>query len=289
MEIKFLETYLAVVDAGSIAAAARILDVAPTTIAQQIKALEKEVGCPLLGRAGHTAKPTEAGYRILDRARLVVREAKDMCTVAASDALPAGPLRLGATYSALMGLLPPALRRWNQRYADIEIFIQPGDSVPLVQRVAEGDVDAAVIGDPLFPFPKSCDWALLREEPLVLVTPASMRVDDPLEVIAREPFIRFDRSFMVGKLVDIFLQQHGINPKAQFELDGTEVIAKFVAEGLGVSILPKCPQVVTQDAGTRHWPLPEPCPTRNVGLLWLRSSVRAPLSVALRDILLESP
>lgn len=276
---------MAVVDAGSIAAAARALDVAPTTIAQQIRALEKVVGCSLLVRSGHTVKATSAGHRILGRARHVVREVHDMCVVATTHDLPPGPLRLGATHSALMGLLPLALKIWNNSYPEIGVFIRPGDSVPLLNQVAEGEIDAAIIGDPLFQIPKSCGWDLLSDEDLVLVTPIAMSIADPLGAIIKGPFIRFDRSYTVGRLVDNFLRQHKIEPNSNLELDGIEVIANFVGEGLGISVLPKCPYVLRRDSGVKWWPLPKPFPSRRVGFAWSRSSVRFPLAIAMKNIL----
>lgn len=285
METKFLETFLTVVKTGSIAAASRVLDLAPTTITQQIKALEKNMDCKLLVRTGHTVKATSAGYRILDRANRIVRESQDLRTLAKTDHLPPGPLLLGASHSALMRLLPAALKVWNNLYPKVGIFIHPGDSVPLFHQAINGEIDAALIGDPLFKIPKNCDWQTLRTEELVLITPYDMVVVDPLETLKNNPFIRFDRSYMVGKLVDRFLQHHNLLPHAQFELDGIEVITRFVREGLGVSILPKDPSAFNQDSKVKYWPLPEPTLSRAIGFIWSRPSVRAPLASALLNIL----
>lgn len=284
METRFLETFLTVVKAGSIAAAARVRGVAPTTIAQQIKALEKDMGCTLLLRAGHTVKPSPAGYRVLERAQHLVRDARDLGAIARTDHLPPGPLLLGVAHFALMRLLPEALKTWNNLYPGIGVFIQPGDSVPLFHQVTAGDIDAAIIGDPLFKTPKTCGWHVLRDEELVLVTPKDMNVLDTLAVLRTSPFIRFDRSYMVGKLVDGFLRTHNIMPESQFELDGVEVITRFIGEGLGVSILPK-PRASHQDGKVRYWPLPPPVPRRKIGFIWALSSVRAPLAAALLEIL----
>lgn len=285
METKFLETFLAVVKAGSIAGAARVLNVAPTTISQQIKALEKTVGCALLARTGHTVKATSAGHRILERARHIVRDTQDLCTIARTDHLPSGPLLLGAAHSALMRLVPAALKSWNNLYPDIGIFIHPGDSVPLFHQVVDGEIDAAIIGDPVFKIPKTCDWHVLREEELVLITPSDMVVSNPLETLKNSPFIRFDRSYAVGRLVEHFLQHHGISPHAQFELDGIEVITRFVREGLGVAILPRDPLALNLDSRIKYWPLPAPALSRRVGFMLARSSVRAPLAKALLALL----
>ena len=111
MDTSFLETFVAVAEAGSLAEAARRLDLAPTTVAQQIRALETDIGSQLLRRAGRTVQPTVAGNRILARARTLLREVRDLRSEASEHALPAGPLHLGATPTALMGMLTPALLR----------------------------------------------------------------------------------------------------------------------------------------------------------------------------------
>src|SRR5450830_173833 len=287
MDTLFLETFLAVIDCGSIAAAARQLDLAPTTVAQQIKALEKQLDNALLRRSGHTVKPTAAAHRIIERARLIVREARDLRASASSGVLPVGPLRLGATQYALMQLLPPALHEWRRRYPEIEIYIEPGNSQELMEQVVSGDLDAALIVHPLFALPKSCEWVALVEEPLVLITPTAMQVEDVLATIVEEPFIRFSRKVVGGKLVEAYLQGHGLKPKSQFELDGIDIIVKFVAEGLGVALVPDRPEANHEAQGVRRWEVPGPRLFRTLGIVWQRASVRAPLVVALNELMAE--
>lgn len=288
MDTGFLETFVAVAEAGSLAEAARRLDLAPTTVAQQIRALEVDIGSQLLRRAGRTVQPTVAGSRILVRARTLLREVRDLRSEASDNALPAGPLHLGATPTALMGMLPPALRRWRQAHETIEIRIEPGTSTALLAKVLAGELDAALLVHPAFALPKTCHWVPLRREPLILLAPAQLRVRDPLATAAREPFIRYDRSVVAGKLADEYLRQHGVRPRAQFELDGIEYIAKLVAEGLGVSVLPDWATVGVPHPGLKRWPLPSPCPARTVGLVWLRGSARAPLADALVPLVREA-
>jgi DNA-binding transcriptional LysR family regulator len=287
MDARVLETYVTVVEAGSMAEAARRLDLAPTTVAQQIRTLEADLGIRLLTRSGRTVRPTISGLRIITRSRDIIRAVRDLRSEASDTAMPAGPLRLGAIPTALMGLLPPALREWNRKYKGIEIYIEPGTTMALIAKVTSGELDAALVVHPPFALAKTCEWLALRKEQLILLTPARMKVKDPLATIAQEPFIRYDRGVVAGKLADTYLRRHNIRPHVQFELDGIEHIAKFVAEGLGVSILPDWPTIGAHDGRLRRWKLPAPCPSRSVGLLWVRSSVRSQLSAALASLLKE--
>ncbi|AOB26945.1 MULTISPECIES: LysR family transcriptional regulator [Bordetella] len=280
MDMRFLQSFVTVVESGSIADAARRLGLAPTTVAQQIRALEADLGSRLLTRAGRTVQPTVAGARIVDRARELLRGERDLRSAASDTDLPAGPLRLGATPTALMGLLAPLLRRWMRAHPDIRIYIEPGTSSVLLERVMAGQLDAAILVHPNFELHKTCAWSLIREERLILLAPSALRVSDALLVAAREPFIQYDRKVVAGKMADEYLRAHGVRPKVQFELDGIEHISGLVAEGFGVSVLPDWPTLGPPDTRVRRWPLPDPCPSRQVGMVWLRSSVRSPLAQA---------
>lgn len=285
MDSRFLQSFIAVVDCGSMADAARRLDLPPTTVAQQMRALEADVGCALLTRVGRTVRPTVVGARIAEHAREVLKSVENLRSAASATELPAGPLRLGATPTALMGLVPALLRKWMNAHPAVRVYIEPGTSSLLLDQVQTGKLDAAILVHPAFAMPKTCEWRLMRSEALVLLAPREMEVRNPLLTAAREPFIQYDRKVVAGKMADEYLRGHGIKPKVRFELDGIEQIAQLVAEGFGVSILPDWPVLGPPDARTRRWPLPSPSPSREVGLVWLRSSVRSPLAAALSGLI----
>src|SRR6267154_2653517 len=178
MDTRFLDTFVIVVDNGSIAEAARRLNLTPATIAQRIRALESEIGASLIFRSGRAVRPTEAGAAILARARNFLGEVRDLRSIATNDRTT-GELRLGVFQTALCGLLPSILKLLTEKYPQIEVYITRGNSAELYPKVLAGDLDAAIIAQPPFAFPKVCDWRVWREEPLVVLTPASMPVRDP--------------------------------------------------------------------------------------------------------------
>ncbi|PPA76419.1 LysR family transcriptional regulator [Achromobacter spanius] len=277
MDSRFLQTYVHVVELGSIAQAARHQGLTPATVQQRLRALEGDVGSALIARSGRTVKPTPAGLRILERPRHILRDVRDLRSAASDTELPAGPLRLGATPTALTGIMPPVLRTWVARHPHIEIYIEPAPTTLLYSKVLSGELDGALLVHPLFSLPKTCEWRDLRHEPLVLVTPAGMKVRDPLAVIAREPYICYDRSVVGGKMADDYLRARNLRPHVRFELDGIDSIAKLVAEGLGVAVLPDWAVMGEPVARVKRWPLPAPCPVRTVGAIWQRAGVRSEL------------
>ena len=77
MDTRFLETFLIAIDNGSIAEAARRLNLTAAAVAKRIHTLESEIGTVLVTRSGRTIRPTEAGAAIIERARHFLIEARD--------------------------------------------------------------------------------------------------------------------------------------------------------------------------------------------------------------------
>jgi DNA-binding transcriptional LysR family regulator len=282
MDTRFLESFVAVVDNGSIAEAARRLNLTPAAIAQRIRTLETEVGSRLIIRSGRTVRSTEAGAVILDRARSVLGEIRDLKSAAASDRA-SGQLRLGAFQSVLAGLVPDILRLMTKKYPRIEVYIVRAGSAELYRQVLDGDLDGAIIVQPPFTISKACDWRVLREEPLIVLTSAKTSVRNPHTILASEPFIRLDRKIWTGRLVDGYLRKYGIRPRERYELDGAEAIAAMVDRGLGVSLMPDWAPPWPEGLSLAKIAVRDRTFTRRIGLIWARTSAR----VRLVNIFLE--
>ncbi len=282
METQFLSTFVTVVDRGSMAAAARSLHITPAAVAQQIRTLERELGAPLIARAGRTVSVTEDGARILQRARDLLRQVADLRSVANENDL-AGELRLGACPTALAGLLPDILSRMVATFPQINVFIKPGYSADLYRAVEAGDLDAAMVLQAPFALPKTCKWQQLREEPLVVLAPAHLGSRDPHELLREQPLIRYDRHEWGGRLADDYLRQAGIVPRERFELNALNAIAVMVDRGLGVSLVPDWAKPWPEGLNVVRIPLPQCSEPRRIGVVWSRSSVR----IRLVNVLLE--
>jgi DNA-binding transcriptional LysR family regulator len=280
MDVRYVQSFVTVVECGSIAEAARRLDLTPAAIAARIHALEEDLGAKLVKRSGRSVKSTEAGIKVLDRARGVLRGVRDMRALA-KDGTPLGELRLGVFVSALMSVLPPVLRRLCAAYPELAVFVAPGNSIDLCRRVGAGELDAAIVVEPQFAIPKSCEWRPLIEEPLVVVAPAALAGRDAHELLRTEPFIRYDRTVWGGQLADRYLRDHGIRPQQRLEIDGLMAIAALVAEGLGVSLLPDWSSLWAGGLSLARITLPDRAPVRRSGLIWATRGAHASLSLAL--------
>jgi DNA-binding transcriptional LysR family regulator len=287
MDSRFLESFVMVIDNGSIAETARRLNITAAGVAQRIHALEAEIGVRLISRSGQRVKPTEAGIAILKRARDVLADIRDLESAALYGQL-SGQLRLGATGSSTSGLLPKILKLLASRYPQIEVYMVSANGGELYQRMLSGDLDAAIIPEPSFAIPKVFDWRVLREEKLIVLAPAGTRNRDPHALLATEPFIRPRRDSWLGRVVEGYLRHVRIRPNDRFELDTLEAIAVMIDQGLGVGLIPDWTPPWPEGLSLLKMPLPENKFARRLGLIWNRTSLRVQLVRAFLEVAVEA-
>ena len=282
MDTRALETFVAVVDTGSFAQAARRLNLTAAAIAQRIQTLENEIGVDLVSRSGRTVAPTQAGTAILDHARRFVSDLRDLKSIAAQDQ-PAGELRLGVIQTVLSGLLPGVLRVLTDKYPQIAVSIARETAGDLYAKVIDGKLDAAIIPQPSFAMPKTCAWQLLRREQLIVLAPASEARRDPHTILTSQPFIRQNRNSWAGRLIDGYLRKARIRLHERFEVDGFEAIAVMVDRGLGVSLVHDWAPPWPEGLSLRKIPIPSNPFDRRIGVLWTRGTLRVHLVRAFLD------
>lgn len=281
METRFLDSFVTIAECGSMAEAARRLNVTPTALAQRVRVLEDELHVKLIERSGRTVQLTEGGARVLARARQFQREVRELKAAASEEAF-AGELKLGTISTALTGMLPAILARLAERHPQVDVFIAADVSRLLYHQVMSEALDAALLIEPQFAIPKSLVWRELRAEPLVVLAPAALAHIPAHDLLSTQPLIRYDRTNWGGQLAERYLQEQRIYPRERFELDVLDAIALLVEKGLGVSLVPDWPRAWPLPAGVVIVPLPGVAPVRRLGLLW---RAKSPYSRMLDELL----
>jgi len=277
-----LESFIVVVDRGSIAQAAQAQNLTPAAVAQRIRALENDIGAALISRSGRTVQPTKAGWAILDRARDFVKQVSDLQALAAVDE-PSGEIRVGASSTAIAGMLPGILQRLGGKHPKLGFQITRGHSGQLYRDVMEQQLDAAIIAEPSFAMPKACGWRDLRREPLVLLTASDAPRRTVKTALRKSPYIRFSQGRWGRQPADAYLRDAGLNPTVRFELDALDAIAVMVHEGLGISLVPDWAPPWPEDLTIRKTQVGGMTYARKTGVIWLRSSARIRLIDAFLD------
>ncbi|MCA8009790.1 LysR family transcriptional regulator [Burkholderia cenocepacia] len=279
MDTLQLQSFVMVLETGSLSEAAKKLGVTPAAISARIKALEDEIGVALVKRTGRFVKPTLAGTNILERSRGVLRELRDL-RIAAQSGGATGELRLGVFPTAMSSLMPPVLNRLFSKQPDVQILVSSGTSIDLCCKVDNGTLDAAIVVEPQYAIPKACEWHVLTSEPLVLVVPRELEGADAHELLRREPFIRYDKTLLGGRLAERYLREQNITPRERLELDNVMAIAALVDLRLGVALLPDWEPLWHSGLGIARVGLPHRAPVRRVGLIWAVHGPRSQLAQA---------
>lgn len=286
--VRTLHIFLAVARGGSFAAAGQQAGLTAAAVGQQMRALEHELGRPLFARAARSVALNAAGRALVAPVEDLLARYAALAQAPGGDDDLAGTVRVGALVSALMGEFADALWVLKREHPRLDVKLYAGLSAGFAQQVEHGELDAAVVTQSPMRLPAGLAWSPLYTEPMVLVVPRKPHFalpTQPLEMLRRSPFLRFDHSTWTGVLVDRVLAQCGA-PQVQeaLELNSVEAILALVRQGFGVSIVPQLRNVDwSRDRALQVVRLARVTVQRHVGLLERRQHQRHRFTAAIRQ------
>ena len=284
--IRTLQTFLAAARSGSFAAAGQQVGLTAAAVGLQVKALEAELGLTLFDRGARSVVLNSDGRRLVAPLQDLVDRYQALQARPAEGDL-SGTLVMGALVSALMGAFADALWTLKSQHPALEVRLFAGQSADFAGRVERGELDAAVVTQPPMRLPATLTWSPLYSEPMVLIVPRKPHFalpETPLQMLARCPFMRFDRSTWTGHLVNQALAQCRAQVSEGMELNSVEAIVELVRQGFGVSIVPQLANLRwASDKTLRVVPLPRVTVQRHVGLLERRQHSRQRFTQAVKN------
>ena len=237
--------------------AAEELNVAQPSVSQQIRKLETELGAPLFHRMKRRVALTEAGKTFLPHARAVLRRVEEArLEVQELSGLQRGALAVGTPPSVGTHLLPRAMAAFSRRHPGIALAFREAGSRTLLTLLEEGELDLAVVIQPMRH--PSLETLPLLEEELLLAVPRQ----HPLALgggrvrlaqLRDEPFVLLrEGAYNLRDQTLAACRRAGFEPVAA--VDGVEMDStlRFVAAGIGVAILP---EMVASDVDTKVGPV----------------------------------
>lgn len=150
LDLKSLARFLAVVEHGSFAKAARAINLTQQAVAYSIASLEDVVGVPLFERDQLGAVPTHYGKRLTIHARAILTEARRAADgLQALQTAKAGAVRIGVSEIFAGQIVPIAIARLLDRHPDIELSVREGPSTKMCELLHKGEVDLVVGAPPI--------------------------------------------------------------------------------------------------------------------------------------------
>jgi DNA-binding transcriptional LysR family regulator len=247
LDARRLHVLKAVIDAGSITAAAAFLGYTPSAVSQSISALAREAKTPLFEKAGRGIRPTQAGLMLAEHAGAVVRQLQD-----AEQALEvlrageAGRLRIAAFATAGVALVPRALAAFRKTHPGVELDLAIAETEEALAQLRSGHLDVGVIAEHS-PITNEARDGLacmhLLVDPYRLVLPRTHPAASARTVVLQD---MADQSWIATasarcntlQTVTTACARAGFSPRFAIEADEFATTVGFVAAGLGVALVP---------------------------------------------------
>ncbi|WP_404840708.1 LysR family transcriptional regulator [Aeromonas media] len=241
-----LQSFVAIVETGSFTRAGERMHLTQSTISQQMRRLEQQLGCPLLDRSGRQVVTTSQGETLLGLARRILgllARAGDRVGEASL------PLRLGVPEDFAAGAMTAVLAAFARQYPEVRLEVQSDLSHALWQAFEAGELDLALIkqgrgqGEPIARWREPLAWVYSRD------WPAGERDPVPLVVFPNEGLYR--------RQITDALDARGIPWRIAYVSASLASLQGAVSAGIGVSLLPT--RLLQPDqVELTHWPSVRP-------------------------------
>jgi DNA-binding transcriptional LysR family regulator len=283
---------------GSLAAAAAALGQDPSSVSHQLKALEAEVGAPLLERVGRGVRLTEEALILVTRTEAVLSELEAAeAEIAAARHEVSGTVRIAGFQTALHTIVPGALARLNRDHPDLTVettHIRAEDGIPsLLSR----DFDLVIEENyPSRPARRAegVETETLGDDELCLITPAAggepTAVGPSLAECAHHSWAMEPADTHAGHWSRAECRRAGFEPDVTTESSDVVFLVRLVASGLASALVPRLAlHAAAMSTGTDPTEiaigrLAEPA-NRRISTAIRRGSARTPRIIALRDAL----
>ncbi|KVC33104.1 LysR family transcriptional regulator [Burkholderia pseudomultivorans] len=242
MNTRDLQAFVAVVDSGSMVAAAAKLHLTQPGLTRRVQNLETLLGVPLLDRQSKPLKPTAAGRDVYALARDVLCAVDALMAAGTPDSEPAGELRIGVPPFLSELALEQPIDRLREAFPRLTLRVTAGWSPALVQGVERGTLDVAAVMVPAsVALPDTLVATLLGTQPTVLVAARDFPLPDgplTLDTLSGFPWVLSQDGCGMRSALSRALGSAGLPFDVAVEAFGSELQLSLVARGAGIGIAP---------------------------------------------------
>ncbi|MFP5023421.1 LysR family transcriptional regulator [Pseudonocardia phyllosphaerae] len=235
--------FVTVANVRSFTRAADQAGVAQPTLSRALRALEEELGAPLLNR-GTVVTLTPAGEAVLPLASRMLADS-DMVrtTVAELVGLRSGRVRIGATPSLCIGVLADVLRVFHTRHPEIDVELAEDGAQPLISLLVRNELDVALVVVPPDGIDSALHTAPLLRERLSVASPRARR---PLTArgqitvaeLAKHDLIMLRKGYDLREVTLRAYAVAGVTPRIAVEGGQMDAVLRMVEAGTGVAVVP---------------------------------------------------
>lgn len=250
MDIADFRTIIALVETGTITAAANLLCRVPSAITTRVQNLESQLGTTLFVRSGRRFLPTNEGQVLYNNALKII----ELVTLAEQQMVkpvPGGRFRLGALDSMAATRLPEPLARLYQQHQSVKVELVTGISRTLLDAVLSHELDAAFIADA--PANDRLERMVVYKEELVIIAAANFPLIRSAADLAHTTLLVFSDGCSYRDRLTTWFREAGIRPYRLAEMSSYHAILGVSVQEWGRGDTNTNPRYVS-DTGTHHNP-----------------------------------
>lgn len=273
MELRHLRYFVAVAEELHFSRAAERVGIAQPPFSQQIQALEREVGAPLLLRTKRSVKLTPCGQVFLAEARKTLAQSEHALQSARRAARgEIGRLAVGFVSSTVYGKFAAVFGLMRSRCPGVDLVLHDLTSEEQVEAMKHDELDVGLVRPPVA---SAREFALrtVWREPLMVALPQRHPLAKQgrvsLKALAEELFLLVPRQLGPGfyDQVIALCDRAGFVPKVVQEARTIQTIVSLISGGMGVSIVPASLQSLRRE-GVVYRPLSPAAPTTELAVMW---------------------
>lgn len=241
MNTRDLEAFVAVVESGSVVAASTRLNLTQPGVTRRIQSLEQLLDVQLLERLSKPLRPTEAGRRVYELSRRVLRSIEDLrASVVQSNALT-GELRLGISQFVAETALAGPLDELRTSFPLLTVHATSAWSPELVEQVRRSRLDAAVV---YLPHDEKLPIGLhsepVGEQAVAVVAPLDSPLPDrvPLKQLRDMPWVLNQEGCGVRRMIRRALERAGLPFEISVEARSEDLQLSLISRKVGLGIVP---------------------------------------------------
>jgi len=269
LNLHLLEQFVALARTKNFTRAADELHLSQPALSRAIQKLEDQLGSPLFERKPREVVLTDLGELLLERAKEILQLMEDTISEL-SEAGRRGRIRLGAIPTIAPYFLPGLLHDFAKKHPDVLVVVQEDTTENLVRRCSHGEIDLAILAQPVIA--RHLEVEPLFEEELLLVVP----VDHPLasarsvkiEALEGFPFVTLNEAHCLSENIASFCRKQSVQPVTVERTSQLATVQELVALDHGISIVPEMARKIDSSDRRIYRSFAGEKPTRTLAMIW---------------------
>jgi LysR family hydrogen peroxide-inducible transcriptional activator len=281
MNLRDLEYLVALADYRNFRKASEKCFVTQPTLSGQLRKLEEYLGVQLVERTRRSVNITAVGQEVVRRARLILAEAEQIEEVARTFNDPMrGKVRLGLIPTLAPYLLPAVMTTIRDFLPELELFRFEEQTHRLLERLKALELDAVILALPVES--SGLETLPLFQEGFLLAIPEHHRLSGrkfaQVSDLKEESILLLEDGHCLRDQALEVCAHSGATERQGFQGTSLETLRHMVSAGMGVTLMPELAvkHASSSTLPLRYLPFEKPEPSREIGLLFRKSSRRTP-------------